>query len=327
MRFEEGQRIAGSGRDIYVVGRMLRENDSFAVYSARKMFFNYRYDAREIYEAHDDEWVNVELRVGRVSDPNDFAILQRKLWYEMTKVLSVHGGWFPQPIDWLQYQQVENGRVAKQVPILAISATPGESLAAWRKRWPVAAPQALRAAGQLLEFVEELHEEGHVLGALGPNDFVVDDAHRFTCIASDRVVAANAATANPSELPIGFTAPELLAGAAKPNERTDLYSWAALCRFLVDHGEGEVEPMGEESSLDNSLRTLSEVSPQLLQGMASRQIRRNPDALAYGWGVALRRCLSADPAERPESVDELRKIASRSAPTFSLKRLWRGLVG
>src|SRR5262245_4607712 len=107
MELAIGERIGEGSRNLYVVGPCISTNSLSSLYAARKVFYNYRYDEREFYEAAEDEWIDVHIRTlskSCSSDPATADTGRELLRYEARSVLGRLPGWFPEPLDWLEHR-------------------------------------------------------------------------------------------------------------------------------------------------------------------------------------------------------------------------------
>jgi hypothetical protein len=364
MQFTDGQRLVMPGQTGYIVDRRVQQTPWHVLYAARKVFFNYRYAEREYYETEPDEWLDVLIRTGPDGWPHESptALYARKLInYEATEVLPGRQSWFAQPIDWLEVvwdgakcqvleqRRAGSGPTHKQAPergmasLLVMSKPHGQTLRAWRESAAATSVPAFRVAAEILDLLEELHSEGQIIGGISPDDFLIDESGRWTCLASDRVLAADRAAEvrpwfPPQRFAAAYAAPETLDPTGALRRASDLYSWGALCLFLLTGNEPPATlrsvPAGE-ASFDAStqqqvaavLAQVAASAPDALTSISSPLERRSPTALAQGWAAAIARCLAAEAQVRPADVEALRAWASKPQGGFSLGRLWRQVVG
>ena len=341
------RRLEGSARSVYLLGALRSVTPWYRLYEARKVFFNYRYGEREIYEAAEDEWIDVMVRVlpdPESSDPSYAEGVRWLLNYEATQVLTAPGPWFPEPIDWLDRPTppCPDGAEASHVgPALVMSRTHGRPLRQWRSEGSPPTAIALRVALEVLTMLDVLHSRGQVIGGLSPDDFLIDDTGRLFFLASERVlpmehVASLRGLFPPARFPVGFSAPEVFDPAAGIDVRSDLYAWAALCLFLIT---GEEPVVSSESADRHWVAPPDSRVEELLVDAANRDAGRVPylsrrqqpgPALHFAadWLNGLARCLARDRAGRPESVFKLRALSppTRRVSSFAgLPRLIRRL--
>lgn len=251
MKLIEGQRLSGPGRSIYQVDSFHSETPWYRLYEARKVFHNFRYDDREIYETSEDEWIDVLVRVSAYPDgvlPAEVEKRRKLLRYETTEVLSASLPWFPQAIDWLEVTlegEAPGGALTgRHEPVLVLSRSQGSSLRAWRRQFPAPTPDCLNLCAETARLLADLHRRGQCVGGWGPDDFLIDRAGRLFFLATDRVVSSEAPEwlrqfYPPSRYPACYAAPEVLQPDGAIDASTDRYTWAALCFFLMT-GENPV---------------------------------------------------------------------------------------
>lgn len=137
---------------------------------------------------------------------------------------------------------------------------------------------------QLCALAEQFHQHGWIYNGFEPYGVVLDGEGRVKLICFDR---ARRAGAPPSEFPIypsrSYTAPELFEPGGVYDPRSDIYSIGALLQFLA---AGE----GSGASEGGTLYPIATVSPNLER--------------------VLGKSLAADPAERYQTVAELRAALS-----------------
>lgn len=360
MELSEGQRLSTSEQGGYTVGKCLSQTAWHRLYAARKVFCNYRYAERELYEAAEDEWLEVLIRASPGGDSPAAQQSAKLLRYESQEVLSGHGSWFAQPIDLLEFD-VYNGRWhaierrtsqhkrpanrpgASIQRLLVMSRPHGRTLREWKLSSAVEPAQALHVSAELLDLLTLLHEGGQILGGFSPEDFLIDETGRWTCLASDRVVPLDRIADlrpcfPPERYPADGSASETLDGKAMPCPASDLYSWAALSVFLLT-GKAAQEissPLtGQNWALDaqtrglleQALATAAEQEGDLVTALSAPGYQRSPSSMVLGWSEALARCLNPNLQHRPGSIDELRLTATKHSSRFSLKNLWRQVAG
>jgi hypothetical protein len=193
----------------------------------------------------------------------------------------------------------------------------------------------LRAAAEILDMLESLHEKKQVIGAIGPGDFLIDDAERIACLASDRVIPADQVVHWRSHIPASvypqeFAAPEVRDPGGQFDARSDLYSWAALASLLITGqpvaGALERESPDGPTRLQAALQTAAEANAVALWAITPQALQSSATDLATGWVRCLTRCLASDPAERPASAEQARQLVERSS-VRQRASLWQRLAG
>jgi hypothetical protein len=245
MKLIAGRRLTGPGRSAYHVDGLEAETPWHRLYGARKIFYNFRYDDRAIYEAAEDEWIDVRVRMAAHPEgvlPGEVEKRRGLLRDEATQVLAGAGRWMAQAIDWIEvpYEgEPPGGAIAgRREPALVLSRPAGGGLRPWRTRLPGPTPECLHLCAEAARLLEFLHRRNQCVGAWGPDDFVVDPAGRLFFLASDRVVSAEAPVwlrqfYPPERYPAAFAAPEVLDREGAIDSASDRYTWAALCVYLV----------------------------------------------------------------------------------------------
>jgi hypothetical protein len=264
MKLEEGQRLSGPGRSAYVVRCLEADTPWYRLYRAQKVFYNFRYDDRQIYEAAEDEWIDVLVRVSAYAEdvlPADVEKRQQLLRYEATEVLTGGVPWFAQAVEWIEVQHARAAEVVGQAapcltadssasgtecltyagrrePALVLSRFEGRSLRRWRNELPAPSPECLRLGAETAELLMMLHARRQCVGGWGPDDFLIDSRGRLFFLATDRIVPAEGAAwlrrfYPPERYPAGYVAPEIAEPDGAIDVGTDRYTWAALSFFLV----------------------------------------------------------------------------------------------
>lgn len=273
MKLFEGQRLSGPGRSLYQVDCLHSETPWYRLYEARKVFHNFRYDDREIYETSEDEWIDVLVRVSAYPDgvlPAEVEKRRKLLRYETTEVLSASLPWFPQAIDWLevaiQGEAPGGALTGRHEPVLVLSRSQGSSLRAWRRQFPAPTADCLNLCAETARLLADLHRRGQCVGGWGPDDFLIDSTGRLFFLATDRVVSSEAPEwlrefYPPSRYPACYAAPEVLQPDGVIDASSDRYTWAALCQYLLtseepaahdERGDGSQRSEGPDDSKANS---------------------------------------------------------------------------
>jgi hypothetical protein len=181
-----------------------------------------------------------------------------------------------------------------------------------------------------------------VLGAFGPDDFLIDENGRLFCTAADRVLAAHSSgrlrgVYPPERYPLAHAAPEVRSAISGFDARADLYAWASLSIALVATGAAAVEPAdgstaavegeGPLEQMRAALRRAAEERPDVLRSLSPRLARSSPSSLAGEWMKTIEACLSADPDRRPASVKDLQRLAGSRTKKPSVGKLLRQWLG
>ena len=332
MELTPSQRLEGSRGSVYVVGNCRCETPWYRLYEGRKVFRNYRYDEREFYEAGQDEWIDVLIRV--CTHPPGCHVADAKqrrdlLFFEARQVLAPAGGYFLEPIDWLEVApETEEAPHLREFrgprePLLVMSHPQGQALGSWRRDQKNCAPHCLRVTVQILDMVERLHTRGLLLGAMSPDDFLIDSAGRLFFLATDRIVQAGGVVRlrdlfPPERFPAGFGSPEVYRPSSSFDYRSDMFAWAAMCYFLVTGQDftGSHADVDRSASVFDAERkqqfaaAMAEAAHQDLTwlqattpGLHVRSARR----ITAAWVDCIGSCLSEDPTLRPDSAEQFRK--------------------
>lgn len=332
MKLEAKQRLDGPGRSAYEVQSLLRETPWYRLYDAKKVFHNFRYDDRQVYEAAADEWIDVLVRVCAYPDgalPAEIEKRRQLLRYEATDVLTGETGWLPQAIDWIeipvpkatQAEHVTPPGGLQREPALVLSRFHGPSLRAWRASLPALSPECLPLCLETAEILATLHHRRQCVGGWGPDDFRIDAAGRLFFSATDRVVSAEAPEwlrrfYPPSRYPVGYVAPEIRAPDGAVDASTDLYTWAALCFFLVTGAE-PARFVGEEAgaqgltaggreafqtAIAGSLQSSRDSVPEPPWSPADRTAATG-SAIAERWTACVAGCLQTDREARRQWIE------------------------
>jgi len=350
MPLEPGQRLQAIGQGTYHVDRSRESCAWYGLYDARKVFMNYRYHDRQVYEAAQDEWIQVQIRTLGEPDAaasDDFATRAELLREEGTQVLARHLEWFPEPLDLIEYvppvAEGNGSRPARQ-PVLVMALPRGEPLSRWAPRFAGRLPWKFAVCLELLDLFDSLHREGRIAGAFGPDDFLIDENGRLTCLAGDRIILQARSLElrpyfPPTRYPLEAAAPEVHREDGALNVRSDLFNWAALTVFLIVEqfpspagapGENPPDMEPHDEALAKFAAVLEEVSirsPHALRGLSPRLARATQPALVAEWMKAVRWCLEPDPAHRPDSVRALRERPGAASRPKPLRKLWRELLG
>lgn len=342
MRLVAGQRLEGSAGSVYVVGAPDAQSPWQQFYPARKVFVNYRYDERQLYEAAEDEWIDVLLRLApepRAGEPLDMSQRRELLRYEATQVLSGDGTWFPEAVDWLETPAAEpapsaDAGSATTEPVLVVSRPHGVDLRAWRGGQTAAA--SLAVASEVLDMLALLHRRGQAIGALAPENFLLDESGRLTFLSTYRVLPEHRADQRrtylpPESYPPRFTAPEALAADGVVDARSDLYAWGALSFFLItgqdppprtDAPAAGRGPLDEDhwERLEMSLAEAAGDRADRLAGLSPQRRPRLSEQSVAVWLDSLGRTLAVEPKRRPKSVAQLRGGSSLGRWLRSVRR-------
>ena len=344
-QFEPGQRVRGDGQSIYQMGANRECTPWWHLHSGRKVFFNYRYHERELYEAAEDEWLDVHVRgVGDFCDGSGASIdsLRDRLRFEATEVLARQSTWFPEPLDLIDVPPGESQDDGGGALLLVTSDPHGQTLGDWAIATAGYVPWKFAVCLEILEVLESLHRAGLVLGAFGPDDFVIDENSRLFCVAADRVLRADSSGSlrslyPPERYPLGHAAPEVRSATSAFDARADLYAWASLSSALVSTGAvPESTDKSDDSTAEDAepvdpfvraLRKAAEERPEVLRGLSPKLANSSPAALCSEWMKSIKACLSHDPETRPSSVQSLQKLAGARTKKTSVRKLLSQWLG
>jgi hypothetical protein len=190
MKLIAGRRLTGPGRSAYHVDGLEAETPWHRLYGARKIFYNFRYDDRAIYEAAEDEWIDVRVRMAAHPEgvlPGEVEKRRGLLRDEATQVLAGAGRWMAQAIDWIEvpYEgEPPGGAIAgRREPALVLSRPAGGGLRPWRTRLPGPTPECLHLCAEAARLLEFLHRRNQCVGAWGPEGAIDSASDRYTWAA------------------------------------------------------------------------------------------------------------------------------------------------
>ncbi len=331
MPFVPGERIDAGNRAAYIIDGVIDATPFGTRYSARKIFYNFRFSDNEFYEAAQDEWVAVQVRAaaqGTRSDSDDARLIRELLEYGAGAILGNFPAWFPEPLDWLEHAGER---------LLITSQLHGETLREWRAGPAFSPARGVRAAGEILKMLDAIHAGAHAVGAVGPDDFTIDPTGRIGFLATDRVlpvsrVAGYRRVYPPERFPSAFAPPEIRNPRGSFDARSDLFSWSTLLLGLLtgfapadealdasggNNGQGELL----RSEVESALAAVVRVMPDALSAFAQTGTGSSKQPDVRGWSIALAACLSDDPDARPASVARFRQLATARGPMAFFDRL------
>ncbi|MCA9042300.1 MAG: hypothetical protein KDA65_18250 [Planctomycetaceae bacterium] len=334
MSLEPGQRLPGLRWSHYQVDQLQRGKAYSPLYSASKILFNHRYDEQEFYEASQEEWLPVWIRTTITPESNDAEELQsriRLLRYEMESVLTTNCAWTPLPLDWIEFpatnkvdESPETEGKASSLPaaLLVFTKMNGETLKEAQATWPEDSLLRVRFLTEWLNFLQLLHDRKQCLGAISPEEILVDRSGQFQILATDRILPVVQTEPlrwyyPPERYPVSFSAPEIREQNAGFDVRSDLYNWACFALYLVGGIDLEHRaPIEEEPLTSEELGKLSTNLEKLvthylvaMKSFAPGRFGKSEQLVVGIWRAAILQALKTIPAERPATITELRNVA------------------
>jgi hypothetical protein len=219
MKLHVGERLPGSGPlshpGGYVVTGVAAETAWYGLYTGRKIFHNFDFQAKRVRETDDHEWLDVYLRTinyPRLDDPAYVAELRARVRAEARRILTNRtSNLWPEPIDVVEIPNTQdpftfacNGDVNTETgtaappgpgistltatePVLVFARPQGQPLARWKQNiQPLS--WVLGILAELLEFIQAAHSDGLLLNGLGPGAVLVDPVGRVHYLGTDMVV-------------------------------------------------------------------------------------------------------------------------------------------
>ncbi|QDU80676.1 hypothetical protein Pla110_24080 [Polystyrenella longa] len=350
MTLDSGQRLPGLRWSHYQIDQLKSGEDYSPLYSAFKILFNHRYDEQEFYETAPEEWLPIWVRTTIRPSSNDEEELQsriRLLRYEMDSILTAGSAWTPDPLDWVEFrppepapesEQADNPsdeRVQKtpeesseetETPLpaamLVFTMIQGDNLSVAQRKWPDDSMLRIRFLTEWLNFLQVLHEREQCLGAISPEEIIVDRSGHFQVLATDRILPVTQTEHlrwffPPGRYPTSFSAPEVRSKTAAFDSRSDLYNWACLAMYVIGgidltlRSPVDENPLTTEE-LEQLTRNLKRLTGRYLAAMKSFAPGRfgtSEQLVVEIWKSAILQALKADPEQRPSSISELRNTA------------------
>jgi hypothetical protein len=178
-----GQRLStGEQRSYQVVG-IAWETRRHTFYRALKLFWNARGEEHALYEAAEDEWLEVVVRCGRTAEPSNRT---NRHCFERDAVLGLADApWLPEALDVLDLPGSQPRGTAAE-PLLVLAHPHGERLVDGPPQ-PSALPRLIRFLQESLEMLEYFRGHGLRAAVLEPEDFVIDSWGRWTFFGTDLV--------------------------------------------------------------------------------------------------------------------------------------------
>lgn len=351
MRLHLGERLEGAGPESqpggYVVTAVVRETPWSGLYAARKVFYNFDFNAKRLREADEIEWLEVFLRTVRypVLDDSHYVAQRRSLARsEARQVLgNRRSNLWPEPIDLLEIENTRDpftfhsSKAHDTEPIVAFARPHGRFVGDWQRQiLPLSA--ILSVVAELLEFVRQAHDDGLLLQGLGPDTVVIDGSDRVHYLGAEMALSLQSPLLKeetpaeswvrlfpPERFPRGYAAPECFQPGRRPDTRADLYAWGTLAWSLLTGqdparlAEEQGRPwaiFGTEqfARLDHAL---SQIGTAAIEQWASPLGIAATDLLAawpYNLVEAFRLLLSPEVNRRPRSVNELRRWVVQAPP-------------
>lgn len=184
-------------------------------------------------------------------------------------------------------------------PYLVMEYCPRPNLQVRHRKAPLTEAEALRIGVQIAGAVETAHRAGVLHRDIKPANILVTayDTPKLTDFGIAAVVGGSGASHG---LSIPWAAPENLADASRAAVTSDVYSLAAtLYTLLADRSPFEV-PGGSNSSRDVEARILADPVPPLARADVSSACEE-----------VLRRAMSKNPSERPQTALEFARALQR----------------
>ncbi|MAT16847.1 MAG: hypothetical protein CMJ46_16430 [Planctomyces sp.] len=345
MTLDSGFRLPGLRWSHYQIDQLQSGEKFSPLYSALKILFNHRYDEQEFYETAPEEWLPVWIRTTVPSQSNDADELQSRvklLRYEMDAVLRAGSPWTPDPLDWLEFREENSGEQsgdeqssetepppqeaeapATPLPaaLMVFTMMQGDRLSEAQRKWPEDSLLRIRVLTEWLNFLDLLHERGQCLGAISPEEIIVDRSGQFQILATDRILPVNQTEHlrwfyPPARYPGSYAAPEIRQAGAGFDKRADLYNWACLALLLVGGVDLESrEPLDEvpltKDELDKltvNLEKLIKTYMAAMKSFAPGRFGSSEQLMGEIWKSAIQYALRSNPDQRPASVQELRNV-------------------
>lgn len=342
MKLKVGERLEGAGPAHqpggYVVTSVVRENAWHGLYTAKKVFYNFDFTAKRVRETDELEWLDVFLRTNRYPILDDPAYVQQRRALARAEVRAIlgnrHSNLWPEPLDLLEVENTRDPFVfaddaaRDNEPIVVYTRPQGRFTADWLQQiLPVSS--VLSVLAELLEFIQQAHDEGLLLLGLGPASLLIDASDRVHFVGTEMVLSqqssllkeATSAAAWQRLFPAdrfarGFTAPECFDPTKRPDVRADLYAWGTLAFSLLTGVD--LPKISREQGrpwmtfLDTHWRELESMLRQLPRNnlhLWAEQIGAPAELLLADWPrkflTVFRLLLSPEPGPRPSSTQEL----------------------
>jgi len=342
MKLNVGERLEGGGPELqpggYVVTSIVRETPWFALYSAKKIFYNFDFNAKRVRETDEVEWLDVLLRTNRYPILDDPIYVQQRRALARAEVRAIlgnrHSNLWPEPLDMFELDNTRDPftfadeAIRAGEPIIVYTKPHGLATPDWQQQiLPVSS--ILSVLAELLEFMQQAHAEGLLLLGLGPSSLLIDASDRIHYVGTEMVLTQQNALlkeATPAALwrrlypaerfTRGYAAPECFDPTKRPDSRSDLYAWGALAYSLltgIDLGkiaqeQGRPWIVYQESHWATLEKLLTQLPRNNLEAWAS-QLGVNANALVASWPrkvlATFRMLLDPDPARRPRNESEL----------------------
>ncbi|MEZ6044897.1 MAG: hypothetical protein R3C11_04820 [Planctomycetaceae bacterium] len=332
MTLESGQRLPGLRWSHYQINQLKSGEKYSPLYAGSKILFNHRYDEQEFYEVESDEWLPVWIRTTLPSKTNDADETQSRiklLRYEMDAVLTAGSPWTPEPLDWLEYPQEKPAEpTAETSPApefppaaLVFSQMRGEPLSQAITEWPEDSLMRVRFLTEWLNFLDFLHSRNQCLGAISPDEILVDRSGHFQLLATDRILPISQTEHlrwffPPDRYPAAYAAPEIQDTQSGFSPACDLYNWACLALLvfgginLSERSSLVQEPLSSEElkKLTEQLQKLTSRYMAAMKTFAPGRFGQSEQLVVEIWKTAIQDALKLKPQDRPSSVNELRNV-------------------
>ena len=263
MNFVQGQRIYDAIGTEYRLLSPKRKTPWNTLWSAEKLFWNYRFQEQEFYLSNESERLPVLIRCPSEKPENSTAAFQSMspnsfIEFEASQVLGdASCRWFSQPLDLFQphhhpainccqtlphYGKLSTHGRAEEM-VLCFSNPQGRSIASdllshafqqppfdRRLRWNIIL--------ECLELLSWLESKELMLSSLHPDELIVDSHGHLYFIGTDHIFPCQQASrwrnfvTSERFIPT-LCAPEMLDPNGWLDHRTDLYSWAVLSVWIL----------------------------------------------------------------------------------------------
>ena len=301
-------------------------------------------------ETDEKEWLDVYLRTIRYTYLDDPEYVARRRELARSEVRLVLGraasNLWPEPIDLLEIPNSRDAFAFSQSgvdtePITVVARPHGQLLTDWqRQSRPVSATLAVLA--ELLEFIDQVHQDGLLLHGMGPASILIDRAQRIHYVGTDMVMAdigartchvagavGQALSGRP--FPARLQSSRVFCGA-QPRDlagarRSDLYAWGCLVYFLLtdltperialDQGRSWAHFQNAHFAVaGKQLNAVPDGAGGKLAGTTRRAQRWRRRRLAWPGAFLglMKLLLHPDPRRRPGSVAELRRWLAAPPP-------------
>lgn len=217
MNLIPGTRLRCGEGCAYVCAQAAWTTSRHCFYRARKVFWNYHDEPKELYEADQDEWLDVLLRVPILTEQaagQDGEAYAGAIQFELEQVLSGPvAPWFPRPIDRIEAPALGADGSPAPASVLVLPDPHGAPLSSGPPA-PGELPRLLCLLDELLMLIDCVRQAGLSLGPIEPADLYVAPSG-WTFFGTDRVTQACSADQRGELLGWGRLACQVLTGSAE----------------------------------------------------------------------------------------------------------------